>query len=645
MLLQTAMRRRSGLGLVGAILIWLFLCDGHALALPPRFIEETVVSGLNYAVGLTFASDGRMFVWEKAGKVWLYQNGVPFNAPLIDLSSEVTTWHDHGLLGFALDPNFNNNGYIYLLYAVDWGYLVSQENENGQIYPYGDPVECPAPGGCIHDTIGRLIRYRCNTPATNPVVETASRTILIGHWKTRRNGQGALAPPHITDGIAITAESHGVGSLMFATDGTLLLSVGDGGSWIDADVGGPRPSTISSNSAERDGILTPKEHVGAFRAQLIDSKNGKILRINPQTGAGVPSNPFFDAQDPFSARSRVWALGLRNPFRFSIKPGSGSINPAEGRPGVLVIGIVGHATWDQLSVSRTGGENFGWPKFEGLTPSTVYANAVAYNQDAPNPLYNGQTCTQPSFEFHKLLAQESNFTPSFPNPCNSGVQIPAAYTFMHSRPIVDWLHSTPPQARVPAFDGGGNAIAVNINAPTSPVSGLPFSGSCSVGGVYYAGSKFPPAYRDKYYFSDAWPLGRWINMVAFDSSYKPIAISQFAAPSSRVPVCMAADPQGYGLYYVNYAFSDNAGEVRRITYDCNGNGVADDVDIRNGTSWDCDLSGLPDECEPLLDTTTFINVLLRLDTTPVHVCLADVDHNQMIDGRDISKFVIRLVSP
>jgi glucose/arabinose dehydrogenase len=645
MLLRTALRRRSSIGLVGAVLIGLFFCDRRALALPAGFIEETVVTGLNVAVGVTFADDGRMFVWEKAGKVWLNQIGAPTGTLLIDLSTEVSTWHDHGLLGFALDRDFNNNGYIYLLYAVDWGYLVSQENENGQVYPYGDPVECPAPGGCVHDTIGRLTRYQCNTPSTNPIVDPASRTILIGHWQTRRSAQGALAPPHITDGIAITCETHGVGSLMFAADGTLLLSTGDGGSWINADVGGPRPSNLSSNTAERDGILTPKEQVGAFRAQLRDSKNGKILRIDPHTGAGVPSNPFFDSQNIFSARSRVWAMGLRNPFRFSIKPGSGSSNPADGRPGVLVIGIVGHASRDQLSVSRTGGENFGWPKYEGLTPSTIYANAVAYNQDAPNPLYNGQSCSQPYFAFHNLLAQESTFAPSFPNPCNAGVQIPAAYTFMHKRPIVDWLHSTPAQARVPAFDGSGNAIAVNINAPNSPVAGLPFSGSCAIGGVYYTGTKFPAAYRDKYYFSDAWPLGRWINMVTFDSNDKPTAISQFAAPSSRVPVCMAADPQGYGLYYVHYDPTGHAGEVRRIAYDCNANGVGDDVDIRNGTSWDCDLNGVPNECEPPLDVTSFINVLLYLDTAPVHVCLADVDHNRMIDGRDISKFVARLLNP
>ena len=160
MLFRRALMRRFCPTLIGVLSIVLYSGGKHALALPPGFIEDTVVGGLNYAVGLTFAGDGRMFVWEKGGKVWLYQNGTVSSTPLIDLSVEVTTWQDHGLLGFALDPDFNNNGYIYLLYAVDWGYLVSQENANGQSYPAYQPGSECTYQGCIHDTIGRLTRYQ-----------------------------------------------------------------------------------------------------------------------------------------------------------------------------------------------------------------------------------------------------------------------------------------------------------------------------------------------------------------------------------------------------------------------------------------------------------------------------------------------------
>ncbi|HUN80192.1 MAG TPA: hypothetical protein VMV81_01660, partial [Phycisphaerae bacterium] len=52
-----------------------------AAALPPGFVESTAVTGLNQAVGLTFAPDGRMFIWEKAGKVWIYQDGALLLTP------------------------------------------------------------------------------------------------------------------------------------------------------------------------------------------------------------------------------------------------------------------------------------------------------------------------------------------------------------------------------------------------------------------------------------------------------------------------------------------------------------------------------------------------------------------------------------
>jgi len=209
---------------------------------------------------------------------------------------------------------------------------------------------------------------------------------------------------------------------------------------------------------------------------------------------------------------------------------------------------------------------------------------------------------------------------------------------------VDWAHGSSPQTRVPRFDVNGNASAVGIGTLGAPVTGSPFNGSCVLGGVYYTGTRFPPEYRGKYFFSDTWPNGHWINMMSFDANDHPVSITQFAAPTTRAPVCMAVDPRGVGLFYVHYDPSPNAAQIRRITYDCNGNGVADDVDIQTGTSSDCDADGLPDECQPPLNITTFINVLLNLDASPVHICLGDVNRDSTVDGRDIPGYLNRLLS-
>src|SRR5690606_20361321 len=125
-------------------------------------------------------------------------------------------------------------------------------------------------------------------------------------------------------GFPITHESHSIGTVMFGEDGSLIVGNGDGSTYLAADAGGWRQG--SSNTALADGIITPEEDVGAFRAQMIDSLSGKILRLDPATGDGLPGNPFFDPANPRSARSRVWALGLRNPFRFDIRPGTGHSN-------------------------------------------------------------------------------------------------------------------------------------------------------------------------------------------------------------------------------------------------------------------------------------------------------------------------------
>jgi glucose/arabinose dehydrogenase len=68
--------------------------------------------------------------------------------------------------------------------------------------------------------------------------------------------------------------------------------------------------------------------------------NGKILRINATTGNGVPSNPFYNASAPDSVRSRVFAWGFRNPFRFTVDPVSGT----------LYVGDVGWNTWEMFQV-------------------------------------------------------------------------------------------------------------------------------------------------------------------------------------------------------------------------------------------------------------------------------------------------------
>ena len=265
-------------------------------------------------VGLQFVEDGsRAFAWEREGRIWILDDSSPVTAPFLDISDEVLGWRDHGMLGFALDPGFRSNGFVYLLYAVDRHHVdFCSEDPSGT-----GPVQCDPsnydPAFSILETratIGRVTRYQAFQPAGEAdflnatQVDPNSRTVLIG---------AALGP----DACPLLYDTHGVGSLVFGTDGTLLVGCGDSGRGGQADAGSQRFTAWQEGI--NDGLIRTEENVGAFRAQMVDSLSGKILRIDPATGDGLASNPFFDAAAPRSARSRVWTLGVRNGYRMTVR--------------------------------------------------------------------------------------------------------------------------------------------------------------------------------------------------------------------------------------------------------------------------------------------------------------------------------------
>ena len=77
-----------------------------------------VAEGLLLPSDLAFASDGSIFIAERGGIVRVLKNGVLVERPALDLSSDVAR-DGGGLLAIALDPAFDDNGFMYALYAVD----------------------------------------------------------------------------------------------------------------------------------------------------------------------------------------------------------------------------------------------------------------------------------------------------------------------------------------------------------------------------------------------------------------------------------------------------------------------------------------------------------------------------------------------
>src|SRR5258705_9777470 len=109
------------------MIAWLHLCQTPAAFAQisfsdPGFFAETVTTLPAYTpVGVTFAPDGRLFIWQKPGIVRIFKNEQLLPTPFLDISAKVNQFQDRGLLGLALDPNFATNRYVYLLYVLENG--------------------------------------------------------------------------------------------------------------------------------------------------------------------------------------------------------------------------------------------------------------------------------------------------------------------------------------------------------------------------------------------------------------------------------------------------------------------------------------------------------------------------------------------
>ncbi len=354
---------------------------GGGPQVPPGFEVSTVAGGFQAPVGIAFAGDGRMFVAEQRGIVWVVQGGQTLAQPFIDLVAEVNGEWDRGLLGIALDPGFLENRRVYLLYTAD---LV-----------YGEPNESPWAAG-----FGRLTRYTGTLASNGNVADPGSRQVLIGATAAQ--------------GIPVCDPSHTIGSVRFGTDGSLFVSAGDGAHFNNADSGGQDPDCFEP------GMFGPDQDIGAFRAQYLGSLAGKILRIDPATGLGLPDNPYWTGNGAEN-RSRVWASGVRNPFRSRVRPGSPP-------PGTIYSGDVGWYTFEEVNVAH-GGENFGWPCVEGSGPAPDYPDT--------HPAHSGCNTIE---------------TPGNPGPLTG--------------PIATWHHGDGGQSIPPGFTGN------------TAVSGVFYGGAC-----------------------------------------------------------------------------------------------------------------------------------------------------------------------
>ncbi len=239
---------------------------------------------------------------------------------------KVDAANNRGLLSIALAPDYRTTGHLYTLAT----FLQS----DGHI-------------------VGRVQRWTVDRPAA-PTFMTDPVTVL-------------------DDIPADGTGDHTIDQVLVAPDGTLFVSSGDGSSEMP---GVPTGAETRSNPGLR-----------AFQSQDPTTPLGKILHVTPD-GQGVATNPFFDPANPDSWSSRIFALGLRNPFRFTLHGSD-----------VLFVGDVGDHAREMIAVVHAG-DNWGWPCLEGGELPTVYdSDPQCATVRAPRaPLYEYKHGNQPKGE-------------------------------------------------------------------------------------------------------------------------------------------------------------------------------------------------------------------------------------------------------
>jgi uncharacterized protein (TIGR03437 family) len=157
---------------------------------------------------------------------------------------------------------------------------------------------------------------------------------VIARYRVRESNPDSADPAseQILLRVPQPFSNHNGGQIQFGPDGYLYIGMGDGGSARDPQNHGQRP----------------------------DSLLGKMLRIDVESGQAPyrvpPDNPFVSRT---GFRPEIWALGLRNPWRFAF----------DRLTGDLYIADVGQNRAEEINfqpATSRGGENYGWVTMEGL---------------------------------------------------------------------------------------------------------------------------------------------------------------------------------------------------------------------------------------------------------------------------------------
>ena len=268
------------------------LADSGA-TVPAGFRDEALLTGLVQPMAIAFAPNGNVFVAEKRGTIQFYTSITdPTPTLFADLSTNVHNYWDRGLMSLAVDPGYPARPYVYVLYAYN--------------HILGDPAAAPRwPSADANDPPGSPYDDQC----PNPPGSSTDGCVISGRLSRLTVSNGVMSGPEhvLVEDWCQQFPSHSVGSLAFGPDGGLYASAGEGANFFNADYGQfggtlsgtPTPANPCGDPPGGAGtaLSAPTAEGGSLRSQDLRTTgdplglDGSVIRIDPDTGDGWPTNP------------------------------------------------------------------------------------------------------------------------------------------------------------------------------------------------------------------------------------------------------------------------------------------------------------------------------------------------------------------
>ena len=282
-------------------------------------VVDLTMTGLSQPTDMELAPDGRIFISEiYTGEIKIFRDG---GTPRLTTAGKlsVANSNEHGLQGFALDPNFAANGWIYVRSSPRGG---------------GDD---------------EVARYKM----TGDVLDVNSKKVLLKIPKQTN--------AHLGAGMA------------FDGSGNLLISTGcDTGPQSNGGYGSIDTRTPTSD-AGRSAANTMD-----FRGKILRITPKPFADTQtPAPGIGstyeIPAGNLWEtiaATMPGTNMSlvlkEIYAMGFRNPYRISVKPNTDWVYSAEVGPDAgSDNSSKGRAGHDEINLTKPGGGFYGWPYCNG----------------------------------------------------------------------------------------------------------------------------------------------------------------------------------------------------------------------------------------------------------------------------------------